>query len=66
MLRRIVIILVLIAGFAIYPSKAKFDLDSLDYLNSTITQITDFDGDLQLDTLISLRNDGIHYPYYVA
>ena len=45
---------------------AKVNLDSVDFKQSTIYQINDFDGDSYQDTLIGMRYNGIIYPYYIT
>lgn len=45
---------------------AKVNLDSVDFKQSTIYQINDFDGDSYQDTLIGMRYKGMIYPYYIT
>ncbi len=58
---------VLLFGFFLYyQANAKINLDSVSYFNSTITKISDFNGDDYNDTLVSVRVNSMFMPYYIA
>lgn len=49
-----------------YQANARINLDSVSYLKSTITKVSDFNCDTHSDTLVSVRINGMFVPYYIA
>lgn len=57
---------VLMFGILYYQANAKINLDSVSYFNSTITKISDFNGDYYNDTLVSVRINNMFIPYFIS